>query len=167
MELDPEAAALHADAALKSADALDRHQAASALCRRRDRRGVPELLSGELPMTSLNAIRAPEAWDRLVKGRLAEDWEGTRPQLLERVAREAGLRPELPPVKSLGEDLWTAQWVRIRSRGGSATLLEALDRVMDFRPFDVIVEADRLRILPREEARQTWKTWWEKESSDR
>ncbi|MCI0657724.1 MAG: HEAT repeat domain-containing protein [Acidobacteria bacterium] len=112
-----------------------------------------------VPLYTLNALRRPEVWERLGKAALKQDLEGTFHELTEELGRKAGLSMVFPSMKEMGS--WKSV---IRSRGGQANLLDGLEAFLRTSGYDeMIFEADRIRILPRDEALKFWLAWWREE----
>jgi HEAT repeat protein len=150
---------------LEDPDPWVRRSAAGFLCDAGRREGLePSLRSYYLPM-SLNRFREPELWKRLEETRLSPVPRGTPPRVAREVARRLGVRldwellPELPsrPVCGL--------------RGGGIDLpvsdprdtpLEILQGVL---PYDttILLEDDRIRVLPQARADIFWRRWWDVE----
>lgn len=169
-----------------------RANVASSLCRLGSRDGVSPLLdaaAGALrhdirqehgDFGSLNALRRPELWKSLREKRLSRDLEGSVAEVLDEVAKEAGLKLEMPAEAPDG----LKRSARIRARGGRVSLLEALDGLMSeercayllpvFRhplapasppaeDLSFVLEAGAIRVLRRADALAFW-TAWSKES---
>jgi len=127
---------------------------ASWLSRIGRKEGVALLLQEEEFYTPLNALRNPEGWDRLRTRKVAGDLEGTPLELGTRLARQAGLELEWR-TEDRGLDVeWLLQRWRIRNRNGRLTVAEAVEELMKATDgdYDAVVEADRLLVLPIDEA---------------
>jgi hypothetical protein len=133
-----------------------RRAAAEALCFLGAREGVSALLeqaalSSGAGLGALNALRRRETWRRLreiqVKGR----------EVLEAVSRGAGLGIDAaalgPSEKPAPECFWFPPW---EGPSNGADLLKKM-------PFEAILEADRIRMVPAAQAADFWKEWWDKE----
>ena len=144
---------------LQEDDLRVRVQAASWLCRLGREEGRRILLEEGRGLFSLNAVRAPELWRRLESTPLPGELRGTGRDLLERVARLADLEAEIPEVLPYAVDSDLSR-ERTIDPGRGRTLLDALDELLDGaeRPC-LILEADRLRLLPRGEAWGFWSDW--------
>ncbi|MCI0657722.1 MAG: HEAT repeat domain-containing protein [Acidobacteria bacterium] len=158
---------------LKDEVAEVRSSAASSLCGFGLREGVAVLLEvgGEeanVRLGALHAIRQPELWGRLGRIAMSRVLEGTFHELAEGLGREAGL-PLVIPAKVKGSSTNTIpcrypdqHW---RRRGQEASVLKGLEMFMDHGQCEMILEPDRIRILPREEAlgfRLAWRREEEK-----
>jgi HEAT repeat protein len=167
---------------------IEPHQrigAAEALCRAGIPEGVPTVLllssdvrvrlqeppSGEMrwvyprSCTVLNAVREPAAWKRLTETRIPGPLEGTRRELIDRLAKTAGLQAEWDPADGWEDDGWMTARDRVARTEGSVLdaltpLLAAHDRQpLPFR-FDAVIEGGRLRILRYADALDAWEAWW-------
>jgi HEAT repeat protein len=99
--------------------------------------------------SSLNAIRKPDAWRRLRDATLPRDLEGMPQEVLAAIARQAGL-----PLEGSVD---SPRFVRVRSRNGLTSLLDALESATEGA---FVLESDRIRILPGSDVRRFWKAWW-------
>lgn len=174
-EMIPELKAL-----LASTQERDRVVVARALCEFGVRDGLPLLLrcaegqeprerrwwSGEVeegPSTDLlplNALRSPAAWKRLRRTSLPELWRLSPRQAWAAIARSAGLRLEVPEGAAWARD---PGWFDRRGSGlwsnPFPTLVEAIDALTSRRPYAVLLEEDRLRVVPLADAIAFWKRW--------
>jgi hypothetical protein len=145
-----------------------RYTAAEMLCRRGLREGVPIILDNFvhqwkfLPF-ELNAVRKPDVWKRLREKELKAPVYASARDLISMIAKEAGLSLEEPPGNSPERPTWANYYQSLQEWGRPLTLLEALDRVRH-RHWMVVLEDDRIRIVPKNEALAFWKEWWEKEN---
>jgi HEAT repeat protein len=150
-----------------------RKEAGSALCRLGSREGVSVLLDSFEPgnrpeLLPLNALRRPEAWSKLGGHKPGETLVGSGPEILARIAREAGLAleftpPRFPKVTYLLYRQREPFRHRIWHQDGRLSLLDALEEVLAWTGCDAVLENDRLRVLPAPEALEFWKSWWEEE----
>ncbi len=139
--------------------------AGGAVCACGSRKGVPALLRARYNMVWLNSVVAPKPWKRLGEKAFDGNPGDSGRRILERVAAAAGMTLEMPEGfreherRALYEDWWHVL------RGERATLRDAFVAVMRTAPgFEAVLEADRIRILPRDDAHALWAEWWEKES---
>lgn len=159
-----------------------RDVAAYALCQFGSKKGVPGILKDaryEWMLQSyvvLNAVRDQSAWQRLRKMRIEqttrEKWitRGSH-ELLQKVLDQAATELGLPvPVKIpplSNEQIIERSWGRIRrlppDRRGKAPLTFVLEDVLWDTGFNVILEKDKIRVLPTEECLAFWKSWSESE----
>ncbi|HLG43267.1 MAG TPA: hypothetical protein VI643_07870, partial [Planctomycetota bacterium] len=159
----------HADAAARAlADERNRSAAALALARMGDSRGLPalrELLKIDparndwdqtRALLALNRLRAPEAWKKL--------------QETSRV-HAAGYRR----TQEAFQEVCAAGELRLKIDGSLARRVEQsaydfrsahapLDLLweMSFAGWSFVLEEEELRVLPRHEAVEFWKSWLEK-----
>ncbi len=151
---------------------------ATLACRFGSRRGAPILLEaaagGKADLGALNALRRPEAWKRLscelpltislgfdVK-RGKEDrislpsFRGTAESLWREAGTMAGLPVDLPPREQKKGSEPDAT-LEILNHQGWTTLVDLLRESLG--AFEYILEDDRIRILPRQEALAFWREW--------
>jgi HEAT repeat protein len=133
-------------------EAYVRHEAAMNLCRMGSWEGVPVILGEEYDLNGLNALRQPELWQRLEALGVETPIEGTSREILERLAKMAGLRLDCPSHPTL--DQW---WMRI-----SWEFITFVGAVNDAAGsgFRIVVEPDRIRVLPRDHALEFWRSWF-------
>ncbi len=144
---------------LESQIPLVRTAAAETLCRLGAREAVPYLLEQkDARLELLNGVRRPEAWARLRSLKLKEPLEGTEAELRARLEKEAGLKIEWP-VKPLPPR-------RLQEKGDPLLFVEVLRSLVDGWP-EIVVESDRLRLIPPDEARTFWSDWWAGEEKKR
>jgi HEAT repeat protein len=137
-----------------------------ALCRIGSRAGVQYLLqaaeqSKEFDLSCLNALRQPEAWNRLKKSPYQARRTIENKKLPEILAEITGLRVEMSE-----EDAGNLGGLSINVSGPKSgeSVLSVLERVMgSFQSYQFIVEKDKLSILPTDESLEFWKTWWQQE----
>jgi HEAT repeat protein len=139
----------------------DRHVpaiAAASLCLLGSRQGLETLLKRGEKLWPANALRQPEIWERLGKARLSEDIEGPPERLLERLAKLAGLGLDLGRTTWGDDEALFPRDERIDCRAGRRTLLEAFEEVIHYR-YEIILEADRVLLVPRNDAVAFWRAW--------
>lgn len=132
-----------------------RRAAAEALCGLGRKEGVPALmeqasLSSSAGFGSLNALRRREAWRRLRAVSLRAG------DALESASKGSGLAIDgsaLGPSERRPESVWFPPWE------GPSDGADLLTRMA----VEAILEEDRIRLVPREQAALFWKDWWEKE----
>jgi HEAT repeat protein len=167
---------------LTDGEARVRYSAASSLCRFGLRDGTPVFLKDEgalsqgslrevgyVGLGNLNAIRQPEVWSRLERTPLNRDLKGTLQEVAEGLARETGLSVVIAAEVKAGK----TYEVRRHGRPGTS-LLEGLELFINngqydktYGKFEVILEPDRIRILPRGEALSFWLAWWRGEEKNK
>lgn len=161
---------------------------ASSLARLGRREGVERLLENARNglthgiraemgrLDGLNALRRPEAWKALGERRVARSVTGTTKEILETLAKNAGLRLEIEG------DLpaWLLEPARLRVPPGGARLRDCLETSLswpgcllpkyrfsmalpEMPPPDLtfILDGDRLRVLTTEAAVPFWGKWRE------
>lgn len=139
--------------------------AAEWLCRMGSREGVPILLGHwdqNRRLMGLNALRQPEAFRRLDGKKLSGDLEGTGKEVVEHLAKEAGLALEWPASFSSKEKLWMAKPQQNPPHVGRMSLAETLETVL-YGTCEAVLEPDRIRLLTRDQAFEFWETWWTQE----
>jgi HEAT repeat protein len=131
--------------------------------------GVAALLADERNLFSLNALRRRESWKRLEGLRFKVDpqFPPRRLAVLERLQSEKGLSVEGNLSRFLEDDKVdsVSQWIRVRI--GEVTPLDTLRAIgrnsIQFEGelnFEVILEPDRIQMIPTDEAVKFWKEWW-------
>jgi len=151
---------------LEDARASVRYEAAQALCRLGSDKGVPLVIGvaerggfirkgyyAYSDLSPLNALREPNVWERLGSSSLREDLSGPRREVLERLARGAGLAMEADGVEWAGASV-------VSRRDGRTSLRDALSLALDGSSLEFILESDRIRFMERERALEFWKGWW-------
>ncbi|HLF93229.1 MAG TPA: HEAT repeat domain-containing protein [Planctomycetota bacterium] len=136
----------------------DRFSRPGALCRLGFREAVPALLGDPDRCSFLNAVRHPEAYERLRTRRLGSGVEGARGVLLDRLLRDAGWTLEGPADSPLAR-AWRASHFWSGDDGGRLSALHVLEGCAR-GPYTFVVEKDRVRILPVLEALDFWAAWW-------
>lgn len=147
------------------------------LCRSGSREAIDDILEDAVEggldfvkLTPLNAIRSPEVWRRLQGKRLTKPLSGTREEVVEAIAREAGMTVEWPaPRLSQKFHLSVLDWESRRHRvphlPGRPTLIGALDEALsDGQRLEAFLEPDRIRIAQHFDAVDQWVTWWAEEA---
>ncbi|HVR85953.1 MAG TPA: HEAT repeat domain-containing protein [Planctomycetota bacterium] len=134
--------------------------AAGALARLGDPSEVPRLLEGDAhELFLLNRLRRPELWERLESLPRTRAHPQDPPPAWAELACDAGLEISLELDPDY-ED-WVDRRRRDSCQGGVTTLLEELEELIDGRFYcTVILEDDRIRVLPTSAARQLLKEWW-------
>jgi hypothetical protein len=135
--------------------------AARTLCRLGSKEGVAAILEEKRADGFwLNALRARETCDRLLKKEWTDSLEGTGREVLERLAQEAGLPLEWSPKAKGGVPYrLESGWNRRRS-----SLLDAI--AIAGIPYGLVLEKDRIRVLEKEESRVFWRAWAEAEKKE-
>lgn len=127
--------------------------ATELLCRFGVREAAPRLLQyPNARLESLNGVRRPEAWSRLESVRIRGPLEGTVADLRARMVKEAGLPIEWP-------DLAPAERRELAGDRETIVLVDYLRYLVDGWP-EIVLESDRIRLLPPEEAERFWREWW-------
>ena len=114
---------------------------------------------------SLNALRKPDVWDALKKTKLRRRRIGSPCELLRALSRDAALevafeRSWFSERFHLNRSEVPIERRMITTRGGEATLLEALESILEESGLEVIVDDGALRVLYPHQAREFWLTWW-------
>jgi HEAT repeat protein len=138
---------------LSDGDPEIRRAVASALCRLGRTDGVDVVLEEVQAKTELNALRQPQTFRRLDRETVTGDLAGTAKQIVERIAKEAGLAVEAP-----ADPAW-ASWRVLPNPGDRLTRLQVLEAALPSR-YELICEPDRIRILTRMRALDFWRAWW-------
>jgi hypothetical protein len=163
--------------ALAGSARSEREAAARYLCAKGDRRGAPVLLAmnSGIYLDLLNAVRSPGAWKALAETPLRSSLAGNRTRLFERICRVAARKSNL----AVGSEYESALWWQEKEFSGawqeSISVQEALMNILERGPrcgqaadapeFNVILEADEIRIIPGADACAFWKQWWADEQT--
>jgi hypothetical protein len=141
----------------KALEDVEKARAASFQCGvgRRERNPAPWRGEREGPHP-FNAVRSPELWERLRKTPLKEDVQGTIPELMRALGHQAGVVVEVTQTDDEDEVPWRRC---VRSRGGERSLLDAFHAIAP-DSYSLVLEPDRIRILPYFEGVKAWKEWW-------
>ncbi|HLY07819.1 MAG TPA: hypothetical protein VKW04_00815, partial [Planctomycetota bacterium] len=110
----------------------------------------------------LNAVRSPTGWAKLKSATLTEPYYGSAGDLLQKLAAASGMAYEGLPADSRELPALTGVFERILKAELPLGGVEVLERLTQTR-WCVVLEADRLRVVPRKEAVEFWKEWVEKE----
>jgi len=134
---------------LLAADKTTAKAAAEALCALGQREAMAVLPQGS---SSMNALRQPAIWDHLSKAVLEKDVEGTGTEILVELAERAVTCADVSP-EARQPSLQAFRRITAASRKRSVLeVLQALD-------VDFVLESDRIRILPPEQASAFWVEW--------
>lgn len=121
----------------------------AALCRLGSAAGAPRLVASYHDCRfPLNALRSPSVWAKLRATRLPGPLKGSGREVLRRIGDAAGLSIEFPADDS-------REW-KVEIAAGTP-LLEAIEQT---RWGHVVLESDRLRVLPDDAERRFWRAWW-------
>jgi hypothetical protein len=127
--------------------------------------GVPLMLEDSWGnLAALNALRRPEEWKRLRAMNVPANLKGTVLQVIESIAKEAGLKVELVPDPVLDGDKWFHFPDDAEDRMSPLSVAIALEDVVPWT-YAAILEEDHVRLVLREEARRFWRDWWKEFSS--
>lgn len=138
-----------------------RAAAAGFLARAGSREGVTALLEDEedADLWVLNALRRPEVWKRLQRVKVTGKRFGTPLRKIRAMAKEAGMDVEVVAGP------WGDGERRLDREWGTSELdrpTPLLDAIWWELPqeYELILESDRIRLIPREEALRFWRAWW-------
>lgn len=110
----------------------------------------------------MNEFRQPEAWKRLERGRIVASLHDYQKEVLGELARQAGMTIEWPADEPDRDGPWL--WVRVAVHPADGSLLGAIASALASasrpRGCEVVLEADRLRVLPMAQAVTFWREWW-------
>lgn len=132
--------------------------AAAALVRMGHREGLAAVLESERYTAGLNALRRPAAWKALEGKTTTLTLYAPYQDIHKRLAAEAGLPLEGPPEGSDAHKAWTDVHNRLRKWGRGPSIAEAFELIEDDR-WSVVFEDDRVRIVPRDQAKELWARW--------
>lgn len=135
-----------------------RASSSAALARLGSREGVETLFRASdqgivVILEDLNQLRQPELSDRLRGRKPARDLVGTLEEIWAAIEKESGLKVERPD-----DSEFRRKRTRVRTFGGTASLYDAMADTSGYG-FEFILEADRVRVVPREAALKFWKEW--------
>ncbi len=136
--------------------------AADALCRNGAHElGVPVLLREARELTALNAGRQPGAWRLLADAPSPPSGSAAARDRVRELARAAGFEVDWTGAHALDDRGWAASL----PPDASATVLPALESALRLPdggpgPYEMILEPDRIRLVPRDEALRFWRAWW-------
>lgn len=133
------------------------------LCREGRKVAIRPILDDDEFFLPLNALRRPEEWKALFTKTIDADLDGTTYDVVESLARAAGLTLEWeredwePDIEQLLER------TRIPAVGGRMTILEALLPLVHLwdNEYEIILEPGRMRIVPYSDAERFWTKWGE------
>jgi hypothetical protein len=145
---------------------------------------VGSILKGEFngsidSMVLLNALRRPREWEKLMM-KDPGGGKGSNCEIVDRVAKKVGMSVEWPQEPSEILERWkrchgtvllshewsldiTVRDIPIPDQVARPTYWDALATPTDGL-YQVILESDRIKILPRSEAHVVWNAWWKEES---
>jgi HEAT repeat protein len=158
--------------------------ASDVLCYRGSREGIPTVLKeaadlswpirqpdgrsmfiGKSPR-ALNAIRQRDAWLKLSRILVPPDVQGTRKEVVERLASDHGFKVEWSEDISPDDHPWMTAIRQLRRSIFKQTLLDEIGGLVQGRAignkyprYEAIIEPDRIRIVPYHEALRFWKAW--------
>lgn len=135
-----------------------RVEIAKDLAREGRREGVAFLLENDYVPVVLNALRKPALWKALHEKHAPIRLYAPYQTLHERLAQLCGLKLEGPPEGCDERKAWTDVYSCLHRWGTPLTLTEAFEMIEEPR-WSVVFEEDRIRILPRDEARAFWARW--------
>jgi HEAT repeat protein len=150
---------------LKSCKSSNRDLAAGFLCEAGSREAVGLLL--EQPASSplsLNALRNPEAWERLSRRKKEGTRYASRRDLAAELARDAGMEFVDLPVSANDYKAWINGHQEVGNPYRPASLLDWLEPLEELG-WGFVLEGTTLRVLPRDEAAKLWRDWWSAEKS--
>jgi hypothetical protein len=101
----------------------------------------------------MNALRTPALWDHLSRSVLDRDLEGSGSEILADLAERGGLCADLATECA---DL--PAMTSFRRISASSRKRSVLDVLQSF-DLEFVLEPDRIRILPPEQARAVWTEW--------
>jgi HEAT repeat protein len=133
-------------------------RAASHLCRRGMTKAVPCVLKDGRYLTSLNAIRNRDAWERLTTCRMEEHSRGTPRMITEKVL--GGSKFAILWQNDNKEENMFSWKVRYQVLCRSTTGLDVLEWLQDRGEACAVIEPDSISILPRQDALAFWNKWW-------
>jgi|SRR5882672_2507486 len=146
---------------LKDSDPKVAGAAAEWFCRMGSRRGVPAMLEQGQPLWPLNLIRRPEDWKRLDQTDPGGALEVKPKELLGLLAHRHGLVLDWSEKLLDTDPPWVTRWTFNPQRSEGGTLETFMAIAGDCG--ELVLERDRIRVLPRDEALRFWRDWWKSE----
>lgn len=142
---------------LKDESSHVRSSGASSLIRLDSQKGVPTLLEEAeadeyVSLFPLNRLRQPEVYRR-IQGTEWVGTGGTVKEVLEELAKAAGMKLD-PGSVPLGNDFFE------ELSEGPLLGIGVLQDLSLEKPWQVVLEPDRMRVLSRKDALDFWKAWW-------
>lgn len=135
---------------------------ARALCVRGRREGISQLLESEChaSLCSLNALRSPAAWKRLMDRPVERSISGSVQEVVNLLSAQCGLKMDwlASPLGGRDESWKLERSAHICAMDG-ISYLEALEKVLQVADFELIVEDGLLQGRSREDAREFWRNW--------
>jgi HEAT repeat protein len=138
--------------------------AAGGLARMGSSQGVAILLrhdaaERQTELFSLNALRAPALWTRMRNTLFPRTTCRRRRELWQEMARVLGVGLELPAAAEFASPALLSRR-DVREHENCSSLLDFFENDLAYSSFEVILEPDRIRVLPSREAIAVWQTWW-------
>jgi hypothetical protein len=126
--------------------------------------GVPALLREGRGFTVLNLLRAPDLWKAMAGARTPEPSGSTALDRVHGLGVAVSMKVLVPPPSTSEERRWASE---VRTEKAAPALLAAVDALLRFRdgspgPYEVVLEQDRIWLVPRAEAGKFWREWWRK-----
>jgi HEAT repeat protein len=139
--------------------------AAEWLCHRGRREGAAIVFEQAPVFHALNALRNPEAWDRLKRLQRPVQMEGSPKQIVSQLAALAGMHFEGPAANSDPEEWPRPEPYRFKNPDGHKNVLETLEEVLDgcFVPYGFILNDRTLRLVSSDAAMEFWEAWLDRQ----
>jgi HEAT repeat protein len=115
-----------------------------------------------LPLIALNAVRKPDQWSRLQGKKLRIESKGMTALTLEEASKDLGLAFETTE-KAMAVGKWERRKVGVFEPSHECPFLDVLEIASSGNNCQVILEADTIRVLSRDEALKFWGDWWKAE----
>jgi HEAT repeat protein len=141
-----------------------RDAAARSLARVGSPEGVPRLLRRSdytpwYPLYLLNGVRQPDLYSRLSELRFKGPILGSVQQVLDALLKPAGIALDDAAVRGEAWNKFLESPQGFDAHPGCDSVMYALQQLLS-DPYDFVLEADRLRIISRDQAPAFWKSWW-------
>jgi HEAT repeat protein len=138
--------------------------AAGGMARMGSSRGVAILLrhdaaERQTELFSLNALRAPALWARMRQTLFPRTQCRRRRELWQEMARTLGVGLELPTASEFAPTSLLSRR-EVREYENCSSLLEFFESDLAYSSLEVMLEPDRIRVLPSREAIAVWQAWW-------
>jgi len=142
-----------------------RAKAAGWLCHAGRREGAEALIKAQSKLIPVNALRRPDVWKKLADLRYSKDLSGSVYEILERLAKYAGLSFEWR-WSGDRDSSWLLQRHLIHIERDSISGIAVLEQLLPFfdtLDVDFVLEDSLLRMVSSGSARRTFRLWLESE----
>jgi len=143
---------------LEDESSVPRRSAALALCMLGDPKVAASIISAELDLSYLNALRQPALWRKLQGIAGPESGVGTAAEVLSRAAAKSGLSLEWGMGAPGPPTPLTSKYTRFVNPRGQKSVLAALLETVGGH-FSFVLEGRSMRIMTSQEGISFWREW--------